>query len=57
LRLSQTSTWITKIPACVARALHSTVRADGTHMLYARSFITCDNTHFRTIFFSQEIGR
>jgi hypothetical protein len=21
-------------------------------MLYARSFITCDNTHFRTIFFS-----
>jgi hypothetical protein len=40
------------IPACVARALHSTVRADGTHMPYARSFITCDNTHFRTIFFS-----
>jgi hypothetical protein len=40
------------IPACVARALHSRVRADGTHMLYARSFITCDNIHFRAIFFS-----
>ena len=40
------------IPACVARALHPAVRADGTHILYARSFITCDGIHFRTIFFS-----
>jgi hypothetical protein len=40
------------IPACVARALHPAVRADGTPFSYARSFITCDDIHFRTIFFS-----